>query len=102
MTTPTKRILFSGYARVHFVCFQPVYERLRKDPRVEVFLSGGFRSKTVEGTVFSIDGFYDPFAVERDRQAIFCGREKGVVFAVERRGHLQHRIIDAPDRVRGV
>ncbi len=36
-----KRILFTGYAPVHFVCFRPVYERLRRVPGVQVFLSGG-------------------------------------------------------------
>jgi CDP-glycerol:poly(glycerophosphate) glycerophosphotransferase len=36
-----KRILFTGYAPVHFVCFRPVYERLRRLPGVEVFVSGG-------------------------------------------------------------
>lgn len=35
------RILFTGYAPVHFVCFRPVYERLRRLPGVDVFLSGG-------------------------------------------------------------
>ncbi|HEY6060761.1 MAG TPA: CDP-glycerol glycerophosphotransferase family protein [Gemmatimonadales bacterium] len=35
------RLLFTGYAPVHFVCFQPVYQRLRRLPGVEVFLSGG-------------------------------------------------------------
>jgi hypothetical protein len=36
-----KRVLFTGYAPVHFVCFRPVYERLRRVPGVQVFLSGG-------------------------------------------------------------
>ena len=36
-----KRILFTGYAPVHFVCFRPVYERLRRVPGVQVFVSGG-------------------------------------------------------------
>ena len=35
------RILFTGYAPVHFVCFRPIYERLRRLPGVEIFLSGG-------------------------------------------------------------
>ncbi len=62
-----KRILFAGYAPVHFVCFLPVYRQLVADPRLEVFLSGGFRS--VEGNVvsFSIDGFYDEFPVDQTK-----------------------------------
>ena len=35
-----KRVLFTGYAPVHFVCFRPIYERLRRLPDVEVFVSG--------------------------------------------------------------
>lgn len=40
-TQKPKRILFAGYAPVHFVCFRPLYERLRKMSGVEVVLSGG-------------------------------------------------------------
>ena len=36
-----KRILFTGYAPVHFVCFRPIYERLKRLPGVDVFVSGG-------------------------------------------------------------
>lgn len=35
-----KRILFTGYAPVHFVCFRPIYRRLARVPGLEVFLSG--------------------------------------------------------------
>jgi len=45
------KILFAGYAPVHFRCFQPLYERLKDWPGVEVFVSGGLRTK--------IDGHYD-------------------------------------------
>lgn len=62
-----KRILFSGYAPVHFLCFQPIYERLRNDPRVEVYLSGGFRRKSGDETSFEIEGFYDPYDVDQTR-----------------------------------
>lgn len=62
------RILFSGYAPVHFLCFQPVYERLRRDPDVEVWFSGGFRHKGPDKEVsFSVEGFYDPFGVDPAR-----------------------------------
>ena len=37
------RVLFTGYAQVHFVCFQPLFDALRKEPGVEVFVSGGLR-----------------------------------------------------------
>jgi hypothetical protein len=38
------RILFTGYAPVHFVCFQPLYRRLVASPGVEVYVSGGIRT----------------------------------------------------------
>ena len=40
------RVLFAGYAPVHFACFQPLYERLSAHPDIEVFVSGGLRSRT--------------------------------------------------------
>ena len=64
----TRRVLFSGYARVHFVCFLPVYQRLRTDPQLEVYLSGGYKSEAADGSPkFSINGFYDEFDVDRSR-----------------------------------
>lgn len=62
-----RRILFTGYASVHFVCFQPVYRLLCQDPRLEVWLSGGFLSKSPDGETYDLRGFYDPFAVPQDR-----------------------------------
>ncbi len=38
------RILFTGYAPVHFVCFRPLFDRLRLLPDVEVLVSGGIRT----------------------------------------------------------
>jgi hypothetical protein len=67
-----KRVLFSGYAPVHFVCFLPVYRELAKDPRVEVWLSGGFKRESEAGDVsYQLEGFYDPFPVRRDRVISF-------------------------------
>ncbi len=62
-----KRILFAGYAPVHFLCFLPLYERLRQDRRVEVFLSGGFRRKSAGEVSYELEGFYDPFDVDRSK-----------------------------------
>ena len=59
-----KRILFGGYAPVHFLCFEPVYRRLLEDDRVEVFLTGGFREKNGDEITFQLDGFYEPFGVD--------------------------------------
>ena len=60
------RLLFSGYAPVHVLCFLPVYKCLAEDPDVEVFFSGGFWRKPDDMT-FDLEGFYDPFPVDRSR-----------------------------------
>jgi CDP-glycerol glycerophosphotransferase (TagB/SpsB family) len=39
------RILFCGYAPVHFVCFQPIYKRLSKYPWIDIYFSEGERAK---------------------------------------------------------
>ncbi len=40
------RVLFTGYAPVHFLCFKPMYDHLRARSDVEVELSGGTRSRS--------------------------------------------------------
>lgn len=62
-----KRVLFAGYAPVHFVCFLPVYRSLSRDPRIEIFLSGGFKQRNGKEVQYSLDGFYEPFGVEKSR-----------------------------------
>lgn len=62
-----KRILFAGYAPVHFVCFESVYRLLQSDPRLEIWLSGGFKAAHDGAVTFSLDGFYDRFEVDRTR-----------------------------------
>jgi hypothetical protein len=66
-----KRILFAGYAPVHFVCFEPVYRLLRNDPRLEIWLSGGYKSVRDAEVSFLLDGFYDRFEVDRERVVPF-------------------------------
>lgn len=63
------RLLFAGYAPVHFVCFRPVYERLRDLPGVEVCFSGGrVVDEREDGTkVYDTAALYDPLDVPRDR-----------------------------------
>jgi hypothetical protein len=63
----TKRILFTGYAPVHFVCFRPLYERLIKLPDVEVFVSGGQRIQTGDGDRHDAQALYEPFGIPRDQ-----------------------------------
>ena len=62
-----RRILFAGYAPVHFVCFQPLYERLRRVRGIEIVLSGG-REAFPDGTGrLTAKQLYAPFRVPRDR-----------------------------------
>ena len=65
--SPATTILFTGYAPVHFACFRPLYERLVKLPRVQVFLSGGLRTKTEAGTQYDEHGLYGQFKIPQDR-----------------------------------
>lgn len=60
-------ILFSGYAPVHFVCFQPIYEALCRSSDFRVHLSGGLRSE-VDGEVgYDLDALYRPFGIPREQ-----------------------------------
>jgi CDP-glycerol glycerophosphotransferase (TagB/SpsB family) len=62
------RILFTGYAPVHFVCFQPLYRRLVQRKGVEVFLSGGREADSATGSpALTAVRLYAPFRVPPDR-----------------------------------
>ncbi len=61
------RILFAGYAPVHFLCFQPIYERLRRMRGVEVWLSGGREAGTGGEGALTARELYAPFRVPRAR-----------------------------------
>ena len=67
MKAPRARVVFAGYAPVHFVCFQPLYERLRRIEGVEVWLSGGRDAPLDGGQPLTAAQLYAPFNVERDR-----------------------------------
>ena len=56
-----RKLLFSGYAPVHFLCFQPVYNRLARVPGLTIHLSGGVPGK-VRGVGSAAD-LYRPFRV---------------------------------------
>jgi hypothetical protein len=58
-----KKIIFAGYAPVHFVCFQPVYRRLAKNRNLGIYLSGRFK----DGSDDSVWDLYRPFRVPKDR-----------------------------------
>lgn len=59
-------ILFTGYAPVHFVCFRPIYERLRRVPGLQVFVSGGRVENTGEETL-SARELYRSFRIPPSR-----------------------------------
>ncbi|HEU4681900.1 MAG TPA: CDP-glycerol glycerophosphotransferase family protein [Gemmatimonadales bacterium] len=62
------RILFTGYAPVHFVCFQSLYQRLRRIKGVEVFLSGGRDADPMTGArAMTAAELYAPFRIPANR-----------------------------------
>lgn len=63
----TLRIVFAGYAPVHFVCFLPLYRRLARLPGVEVYVSGGLRSGERGDYRYDTHAMYAPFALPPDR-----------------------------------
>jgi CDP-Glycerol:Poly(glycerophosphate) glycerophosphotransferase len=62
------RVLFTGYAGVHFACFLPLYERLRDHPDYDVYVSGGLRSKVEGAYQYDLHGMYDQFDVPSQRR----------------------------------
>lgn len=76
MAAARKRILFTGYAPCHFLSCFPAYRRLAEDPRVEFWLSGGFRRQAGDAVSFSIEGFYDRFPVDPARVIPFDQAQK--------------------------
>jgi hypothetical protein len=94
------RVLFAGYAPVHFVCFRPVYERLRRIPGVEVYVSGGRARANGDGPLVTAQELYRPFRIpprqilslaQMQRQAfdvVFCAHVSGY-FPREDRARIQ-------------
>ncbi len=63
------RILFTGYAPVHFLCFKPLYDHLVRVPGVEVQLSGGTRTKSAQapgGYLYDHEQMYRHFEFPDD------------------------------------
>lgn len=58
-------VLFSGYAPVHYLCFEPLYRRLRESDDFDVFLSGGIRSFNEDGQVsYDHEAMYSRLGVD--------------------------------------
>ena len=95
-----KRVLFSGYAPVHFVCFQPLYERLKRRRDIEIVLSGGREASAEGGPALSAKQLYAGFRVpssrvkplekvQRERfDMVFCAHVSGY-FPREDRDRIQ-------------
>lgn len=62
-----RRILFTGYAPVHFVCFRPLYRRLRRLPGVEVCFSGGREEAAPGRKPVSAQELFRPFGLPANR-----------------------------------
>jgi len=60
-------VLFTGYAPVHFVCFKRIYDRLVKIPQVEIFVSGGLRTKIGNEKVYNAKKMYEPFGISGEK-----------------------------------
>lgn len=60
-------MVFAGYAPVHFVCFQPIYERLRRLDGLEVVLSGGRAPVADDAPGLTAAELYASFDVDRER-----------------------------------
>jgi CDP-glycerol glycerophosphotransferase (TagB/SpsB family) len=85
------RVLFTGYAPVHFVCFRPLFDALQHQPAVEVLLSGGLKRRDADGarrydTAALYDGLGVPEAAvvpaealpELDVDILFCANTKAI------------------------
>ncbi len=63
------RILFTGYAPVHFLCFRPIYDHLATLPDVQIHLSGGTRTKCASapgGYLYDHEAMYGSFGLPED------------------------------------
>lgn len=95
-----RRILFTGYAPVHFVCFRPLYQRLRRMRNVEVVLSGGREEGPLGEPALTARELYAPFRVppsqvvpltrieKQDFDLVFCAHVSGY-FPREDQGRIQ-------------
>jgi hypothetical protein len=85
------RVLFTGYAPVHYLCFRPLHEALAALPGIDVRLSGGVRGRAEDGTrTYGLGALYAPLGVPpeatleveeiraQDFDVLFCANTKAV------------------------
>ena len=63
----TRRVLFTGYAPVHFLCARSLYERLGEIPNVDVYVSGGLRTKVNGDHAYDGPAMYEPLGVPTEQ-----------------------------------
>lgn len=59
-------VVFTGYAPVHFACFEPLYRHLASLAGVRVVVSGGTRMMTPHGVRYDHELLYEPFGLPAD------------------------------------
>lgn len=63
-----RRLLFAGYAPVHYVCFRPIDRLLSKVPGLEIHLSGGtFGEEREKSRTYDLGALYRPFRIREHR-----------------------------------
>lgn len=94
------RVLFTGYAPVHFVCFRPLYERLRRMAGIQVYCSGGREDTEADAAPLTATELYRPFRIPARRvlplgvvrrqvfDMVFCAHVSGM-FPREDRERVQ-------------
>jgi hypothetical protein len=97
--TPPARVLFTGYAHVHFACFAPLYDALLAMSGVDVAVSGGLRSRPTPDDEYRYDSdaMYRPFRLpgarvlpveeirRREFDVLFCANTKPIAPAAHGR-----------------
>jgi len=62
------RIIFCGYAPVHFVCFLPIYRRLSKFKWIDIYFSEGERPKQASGErAYDLQAVFRSFRIPQNR-----------------------------------
>ncbi|HEX9705213.1 MAG TPA: CDP-glycerol glycerophosphotransferase family protein [Gemmatimonadales bacterium] len=94
------RVVFAGYAPVHFICFRPIYERLRRIPGVSISFSGERTAADGEGPPLTAQQLYGRFRIparsilsvdelrRRTFDLVFCAHVSGF-FPREDRARIQ-------------
>jgi hypothetical protein len=63
-----RKIVFTGYAPVHFVCFRPLYRKLARFPQLEFHFSGGLAEDEAKSArSYNAEKLFRPFGVPRHR-----------------------------------